>query len=79
MCANWSKNDSKLPFGGFLGPSGGPLGALWVSRGAPRLETSFAGRPFRHHLGAHFGSFFAILRSLGVAFFGSCFDTTLVT
>ena len=40
MYENWSKNGSKLPLGGFLGSLGGPLGALWVSRGAPRLEKS---------------------------------------
>ena len=77
MCENWSKNDAKLPLGGFLGASGGPLGALWVSRCVPRLESSFAGRPFGDHFGAHFWSFFAILRTLGPVFLGSCFDTTV--
>ena len=46
MCENWSQNESKLPLGVLLGPSGRPLGALWVSRGVPRLKTQLKNRTF---------------------------------
>ena len=57
MCENWSQNESKLAFGGFLGLSGRPLGALWVSRCVPRLETSFEGRVLGALWGIIFGRF----------------------
>ena len=71
MCENWSKNDSKLPLGGFLGASGGPLGALWVSRGAPRLEKSEKVSSWTPPRGPHFGTFLVIFRDFML--FGGCF------
>jgi len=48
MSENWTKNDSKWPLGGYLGPLLEALGAMWVPRGAQykkRTKKNLA-RPF---------------------------------
>ena len=71
MCENWSKNDSKLPLGGFLGPLLGALGAMWVPRGASRLEQTKKGIVLLAFLGPHFGTFLIIVGDFML--FGGCF------
>ena len=71
MCQNWSKNDSKLPLGGFLGPLLEALGALWVPRGAPMLKKYEKGRCLHQFSGPHFGAFLVIFRDFML--FGGCF------
>ena len=76
MCENWSKNDSKLPLGGFLGPLLEALGAMWVPRGAPMLKKYEKGRCLHQFSGPHFGAFLVIFRDFML--FGGCFLGVLV-
>ena len=71
MCENWSKNDSKLPLGGFLGPLLEALGAMWVPRGAPMLKNDEKVTSITLRWGPHFGTFLVIFRDFML--FGGCF------
>ena len=64
ICENWSKNDSKLPLGGFLGPLLGALGAMWVPRGASMPKSEKKGIVIDAFLGPHFGTFLVLCRTL---------------
>ena len=71
MCENWSKNDSKLPLGGFLGPlwrRWGPCGCPGVPQCSKIVKK---GRAFPAFLGPHFGTFLVIVRDFML--FGGCF------
>ena len=76
MCENWSKNDSKLPLGGFLGPLLEALGAMWVPRGAPMLKNNEKWSICIAFGGPHFGTFLVIFRDFML--FGGCFLGVLV-
>ena len=71
MCEKWSNNDSKLPLGGFLGASGGPLGAMWVPRGAPRLKKSEKVSSWTPPRGSILEPIFGYFRDFML--FGGCF------
>ena len=64
MCENWSKNDSKLPLGGCLGPLLEALGAMWVPRGAPRDKITKLGTVTHPVLGPNFRPFLLFFRNL---------------
>ncbi len=76
MCENWSKNDSKLPLGGFLGPLLEALGAMWVPRGGPRLKNDEKGSRIHVFWGPHFGTFLVFFCDFML--FGGCFLGVLV-
>ena len=71
MCENWSKNDSKLPLGGFLGLLLEALGAMWVPRGGPMLKNDEKGSRIHVFWRPHVGTFLVIFRDF--VLFGGCF------
>ena len=71
MSEIWTKNGSKLPLGGFLGPLLEALGAMRVPRGAPMLKKDEKVTSITLGLGPHFGIFWIIFANF--VLLRSCF------